>query len=385
MRKIAILGSTGSIGTQALQVAALHRDRYDVCALMAHSSSEKLFEQVRAFRPRMAGLVVKPDHIPEDLKSVEWIFGEDALTRMARDTDADDVLVSVVGIAGLGAVMTALESGKRVLLANKEPLVAGGSLVTEAARRAGKPLLPVDSEHSAIFQCLQGAGGNTPTRLILTASGGPFRTWKSEDIAVATREQALRHPNWSMGQKITIDSASMMNKALEVIEARWLFDMEPEKIDVLIHPQSVIHSMVEFADGAVIAQLGTPDMRVPILYAMSWPERLPTGSARLDFARLSSLTFEAPDPVRFPPLRMAYEVLARGGTAPAILNGANEIAVAAFLRGQIRFGGIARLVEETLERADMVSTPTLDDVFDADRQARRIALSLLETPAFCAN
>lgn len=384
MRKIAILGSTGSIGTQALQVAALHRDRYDVCALMAHSSSEKLFEQVREFRPKMAGLVVEPKQIPEDLRDVEWIFGKDALTRMARDTDADDVLVSVVGIAGLGAVMTALESGKRVLLANKEPLVAGGSLVTEAARKAGQPLLPVDSEHSAIFQCLQGAGGNTPTRLILTASGGPFRTWKSEDIAVATKAQALRHPNWAMGQKITIDSASMMNKALEVIEARWLFDMPAEKIDVLIHPQSVIHSMVEFDDGAVIAQLGTPDMRLPILYAMSWPERLPTGGDRLDFAKMASLTFETPDPVRFPPLRMAYEVLSRGGTAPAILNGANEIAVDAFLHDRIRFGGIAQLVEETLSRADIVSTPTLEDVFAADAQARKIALELLETPAFRA-
>lgn len=384
MRKIAILGSTGSIGTQALQVAALHKDRYDVCALLAYSSDEKLFEQVRAFRPRMAALVIEPQSIPEDVKDVEWIFGPEALTRMAREADADDVLVSVVGIAGLSAVMTALESGKRVLLANKEPLVAGGNLVIQAAKRAGKPLLPVDSEHSAIFQCLQGAGGNKPERLYLTASGGPFRTWKSEDIARATREQALRHPNWAMGKKITIDSASMMNKALEIIEARWLFDMEPEKIEVLVHPQSVIHSMVEFEDGAVIAQLGTPDMRLPILYAMSWPERLPTGGRRLDFTTLSSLTFEAPDPVRFPPLRMAYEVLARGGTAPAILNGANEIAVDAFLQGRIFFGHIARLVEETLARADIVSNPTIEDVFAADTHARQIARELLETSSFCA-
>lgn len=385
MRKIAILGSTGSIGTQALDVAALHRDRYQVCALLAHSSSEKLFEQVRAFRPRMAGLVVKPEHIPEDLRDVEWMFGQDALTRMAQETDAQDVLVSVVGIVGLCAVISALQSGKRVLLANKEPLVAGGALVMDAARRAGQPLLPVDSEHSAIFQCMQGAGDNLPTRLYLTASGGPFRTWDMQDIKHATRAQALRHPNWAMGQKITIDSASMMNKALEIIEARWLFDMPAEKIDVLVHPQSVIHSMVEFADGAVLAQLGTPDMRLPILYAMSWPQRLPIGGKRLDFTKLSSLTFEAPDPVRFPPLRMAYEVLARGGTAPAILNGANEIAVAAFLREQIEFGHIAQLVEETLQRADIVPASSLDAVLEADAQARRIADALLRTAPYAAN
>ena len=378
MRKLAILGSTGSIGTQALDVAARHSDRFEVTALVAHASSEKLFEQVRAFRPKLAALVIPPKELPEDVKGIcEWMFGEDVLLRVVRACDADDVLVSVVGVVGLCAVMEALACKKRVLLANKEPLVAGGELVMRAAKEAGLPLLPVDSEHSAIFQCLQGAQGNRAERLILTASGGPFRTWKAEDIALATKEQALRHPNWSMGPKITIDSASMFNKALEVIEARWLFDMPPEKIDVLIHPQSVIHSMVEYADGAVMAQLGTPDMRLPILYAMSWPERLPTGGKRLDFAQLSALTFEQPDTARFPGLRLGYEALSCGGTMTAILNGANEVAVDAFLHGRIRFGQIARLVEDTMSAVAPVYGATLEQVLESDRAARAKATALL--------
>ena len=376
MRKLAILGSTGSIGTQALDVAARHSDRFAVTALVAHSSSEKLFEQVRQFHPQIAALSVEPKEIPADIReSCQWMFGENVLLDVVRACDADDVLVSVVGVVGLAAVMEALACGKRLLLANKEPLVAGGELVTEAARKAGHPLLPVDSEHSAIFQCLQGAQGNTPTRLILTASGGPFRTWKKEDIYSARPEQALKHPNWSMGRKITIDSASMMNKALEVIEARWLFDMPAEKIDVLIHPQSVIHSMVEYADGAVMAQLGTPDMRLPILYAMSWPERLPTGGRRLDFTQMNALTFEQPDNDRFPGLRLAYDALAAGGSMSAVLNGANEVAVDAFLHEKIPFGAIARLVEETMQAVP--AHPTLEQVFECDRAARQKAAALL--------
>ena len=383
MRKLAILGSTGSIGTQALDVAARHADRFSVTALVAHSSSEKLFEQVRVFRPQIAALTVEPAQIPDDVKNAcQWMFGEDVLTRVVRACDADDVLVSVVGVVGLAAVMEALSCGKRVLLANKEPLVAGGELVTQAAREAGHPLLPVDSEHSAIFQCLQGAGGNRPQRLILTASGGPFRTWSKEAIYTATKKQALKHPNWSMGRKITIDSASMMNKALEVIEARWLFDMPAECIDVLIHPQSVIHSMVEYADGAVMAQMGTPDMRLPILYAMSWPERLPTGGKRLDFEALSALTFEKPDLSRFPGLGLAYQALACGGTMSAILNGANEIAVDAFLHDRIRFGQIAQLVEETMAAVPVTQHPTLEQVFESDLKARAKAKELLATSRF---
>ncbi len=383
MRKLAILGSTGSIGTQALDVAARHSDRFTVTALVAHSSAEKLFEQVRAFHPQIAALTVEPEEIPEDIRGAcQWMFGENVLLDVVRACDAEDVLVSVVGVVGLAAVMEALSCGKRVLLANKEPLVAGGELVTEAARKAGRPLLPVDSEHSAIFQCLQGAGGNRPRRLILTASGGPFRTWKKEDIFRATQEQALRHPNWSMGPKITIDSASMMNKALEVIEARWLFDMPPERIDVLIHPQSVIHSMVEYDDGAVMAQLGTPDMRLPILYAMSWPERLETGARRLDFETLSALTFEKPDLTRFPGLGLAYAALREGGTMCAILNGANEVAVDAFLHDRIDFGQIAQLVEETMLAVPAVQHPTIEQVFASDLASRKKARSLLETARF---
>lgn len=380
MRKLAILGSTGSIGTQALDVIAQHPDRFRAEALVANTSSEMLFDQVRRYHPSIAALRTEPAEIPADVrKGTEWFFGDDVLTRIPQITDAEDVLVSVVGIVGLSAVMTALESGKRVLLANKEPLVAGGELVTAAAARTGQPLLPVDSEHSAVFQCLQGAGPNMPVRLILTASGGPFRTATKESMAVATKEQALRHPNWNMGRKITIDSATMINKALEVIEARWLFDMPPEKIDVLVHPQSVIHSMVEYADGAVMAQLGTPDMRIPILYAMAYPERLTTGGVRLDFAKLADLTFETPDFDKFPGLRLGYDALKTGGTMTTVLNGANEVAVAAFLDDRIRFGGIAALVEETMNRMTPQMHPDLDAIFEADRAAREIAEQLLST------
>ena len=380
MRKLAVLGSTGSIGTQALDVASRYPELWKVDTLIAYSSADALFQQVRTFRPRLAGLIVEPESIPNDVRGIcDWLFGKDALEQIVDATDADDVLVSVVGIAGLRAVMQALKRKKRVLLANKEPLVAGGELVIEAARLAGQPLLPVDSEHSAIFQCLEGAQGNQPLRLILTASGGPFRQWAPADIAKATKEQALRHPNWHMGQKITIDSASMMNKALEVIEARWLFDMPPEKIDVVIHPQSVIHSMVEYADGAVIAQLGTPDMRLPILYAMSWPRRLPTGGQRLDFRTLRELTFEEPDLKRFPSLRLGYEALAEGGTMPAVLNGANEVAVAAFLKDRISFGGIPILVEKTMQAIPVLHHAALEEVFEQDRRARDVANTLLKS------
>ncbi len=377
MRSISILGSTGSIGTQAIDVAARHADRFRVVALTAHSNCESLFAQARRVKPLLCGLVVPPPEIPDDLKGIEWVFGADCLRQAAALSEADDVLVAVVGFAGLPAVLDALSAGKRVLLANKEALVAGGALVTEAAKRAGQPLIPVDSEHSAIFQCLRAADGNAPERLILTASGGPFRTWEQAAIERATVAEALRHPNWAMGRKITVDSASMLNKALEVIEARWLFDLPPGKIDVLIHPESIIHSMVEFRDGGVLAQLGTPDMRLPILYAMSFPERLPTGGEKLDLAKIGRLTFEAPDRTRFPGLYLAYEALLTGGTAPAMLNAANEIAVEAFLAEKIPFGGISRTVQETLLRLPVAPVRTLLDVQDADAAARCMASSLL--------
>ena len=372
MSTLSILGSTGSIGTQALELVRLHPDRFQVKALTAHRNAELLFRQVREFRPELAGLTVPipREGIPADLDFCRFVMGPEALHAAAAEVEADQVLVSVVGIAGLQSVMDALSAGRQVLLANKEALVTGGHLVMEAARRAGKPLLPVDSEHSAIFQCLQGAGGNRPTGILLTASGGPFRTWDAARIARATRREALNHPNWSMGAKITVDSASMFNKALEIMEARWLFDMPPEKIHVVVHPQSSVHSAVEFEDGAVIAQLGVPDMRLPIQYAMTYPERIPTGARALDLFALGQLTFEPGDPVRFPALRLAGECLRAGGAACTVLNVANEEAVGAFLREEIAFGDITRLVEDALEHLGGLPANTLEDVFAADRAAR---------------
>lgn len=380
MQTIAILGSTGSIGTQALELVRLHPEEFRVVALTARSSREKLFEQVREFRPEVAALTepIPMSEIPEDVRFCRWVMGEEALRVAAAEVPADMVLVSVVGIAGLQSVMDALGANRQVLLANKEALVTGGHLVMDAAKRIGKPILPVDSEHSAIFQCLQAAGGNQPVRLLLTASGGPFRTWTREQMQNATRAQALKHPNWSMGAKITIDSASMFNKALEIIEAHWLFDMPPEKIQVVVHPQSIVHSAVEFADGAVLAQLGVPDMRVPIAYAMTYPRRIPTGSKPLDLFSIGTLTFEPGDPVRFPALRLAGECLNAGGAACTILNGANEMAVAAFLRDEIPFGAISRIVEGTLEACGAMPADTLEDIFHADLEARRVAKETAE-------
>lgn len=380
MQTIAILGSTGSIGTQALELVRLHPEEFRVVALTARSSREKLFEQVREFRPEVAGLTepIPMSEIPEDVRFCRWVMGKEALRVAAAEVPADMVLVSVVGIAGLQSVMDALGANRQVLLANKEALVTGGHLVMDAAKRIGKPILPVDSEHSAIFQCLQGAGGNQPVRLLLTASGGPFRTWTREQMQNATRAQALKHPNWSMGAKITIDSASMFNKALEIIEAHWLFGMPPEKIQVVVHPQSIVHSAVEFADGAVLAQLGVPDMRVPIAYAMTYPRRIPTGSKPLDLFSIGTLTFEPGDPVRFPALRLAGECLNAGGAACTILNGANEMTVAAFLRDEIPFGAISRIVEGTLEACGAMPADTLEDIFHADLEARRRAKEIAE-------
>ena len=346
--------------------------------LTARRNAEKLFEQVREFRPEAAGLTepIPMADIPEDVRFCHWVMGEEALHAAAAEIPAELVLVSVVGIAGLQSVMDAIDANRQVLLANKEALVTGGHLVMDAAKKIGKPILPVDSEHSAIFQCLQAAGCNRPVRLLLTASGGPFRTWTREQMENATRAQALKHPNWSMGAKITVDSASMFNKALEIMEARWLFDMPAEKIQVVVHPQSIVHSAVEFADGAVLAQMGVPDMRVPIAYAMTYPHRIPTGSQPLDLFSVGTLTFEPGDPVRFPALRLAGECLRAGGAACTVLNGANEMAVDAFLHDRIRFGDISRIVEETLNRCGNLPADTLADIFEADRQARRVAASI---------
>ena len=377
MRSIAILGSTGSIGTQALDLCRRHPDRYKVTALTARGSKEKLFEQVREFRPETAGLTegFDPAEIPEDLKFCRFLSGKEALHAAAAETDADMVLVSIVGIAGLQGVMDALKAGKQVLLANKEALVTGGHLVTDLARKAGKPLLPVDSEHSAIFQCLQADGTNKPMKILLTASGGPFRTWDKERIRKATKAEALKHPNWNMGAKITVDSASMFNKGLEIMEARWLFDMPEDKIEVVVHPQSIVHSAVVYQDGAVLAQLGEPDMRVPIGYAMAYPERIETGVPAPDLFKLGSLTFEKPDEDKFPALRLARECLRAGGAACTVFNGANEEAVAAFLREEIPFGEIAVRVERALEKLAGLPANCIEDIWEADRLARASAMS----------
>ena len=372
MKKIAILGSTGSIGSQALEVIALHKELFSVSALCAYGSAELLIQQARAFHPQMLGLVRPPEGftVPDDLKHLDWRFGETALTELATFAPAEDVLVSVVGIAGLKSVLAAFMAGRNVLLANKEALVAGGSIVMEAARASGCKLLPVDSEHSAIFQCLQAAGPNKPCKLLLTASGGPFRTWTREQIQKATLSEALKHPNWEMGRKITIDSATMFNKALEIIEAKWLFEMPPEAIEVVVHKESIVHSAIVFEDGAVLAQLGTPDMRLPILYAMSNPHRLTTGVPPPDLFALGSLSFEKGDPERFPALRLAYESLNIGGAACAVLNGANEAAVAAVLAESLPFGRIAVIVEETLSALCHLPGDTAEDIYQADALAR---------------
>ena len=377
MRTLAILGATGSIGRQALDIARRVPDQFRVTLLTAHSRAEALFELVREFRPAVAALTAEPDTLPEDVRFCQWYFGEDAVRQAVLAAKADDVLSAVVGVAGLPAAMAALDVSGRLLLANKESLVTGGALVMGKAAALHKPIVPVDSEHSAIFQCLQAQGGNPVSRLILTASGGPFRTWEKRDIERATRAQALGHPTWRMGAKITVDCAGMMNKGFEVIEAHHLFSMPMEKIDVIVHPQSVIHSMIEFEDGAVLAQLGAPDMRVPIGYAMGYPARIPFGGERLDFARIASLTFEAPDMERFPCLRMAIDAQKAGGVMPVALNGANEEAVAAFLDERIPFGGIARTVETVLARTENASVREIGDVYEADRRARFMARDVL--------
>ncbi len=372
MKKIAILGSTGSIGTQALDLCRRHPDRYKVTALTARGSKEKLFEQVREFRPETAGLTegFDPAEIPEDLKFCRFLSGKEALHAAAAETDADMVLVSIVGIAGLQGVMDALKAGKQVLLANKEALVTGGHLVTDLARKAGKPLLPVDSEHSAIFQCLQADGTNKPVKILLTASGGPFRTWDKERIRKATKAEALKHPNWNMGAKITVDSATMMNKGLEVIEASWLFSVAPIDIRVVVHPQSVLHSAVEFRDGCVIGQMGLPDMKMPIAYALSYPDRLPEVGEQLSLIQYGTLTFERPDLDTFRCLALAYRAIREGGSYPIVLNAANEEAVSQFLSGQIGFCQIADRVEAALDQHENTVISAVGDILEVERKTR---------------
>ena len=382
-RQIALLGSTGSIGTQALDVVRDNPDRFEVYALVARHNVDLLARQAREFRPEVVVIADEQQYAPlkevlADLPMKVWA-GADAIADVVCMEPVDMVLTAVVGYAGLRPTLAALEAGKAVALANKETLVVAGELVTATARRAGAPILPVDSEHSAIFQCLSGQDAQAVEKVILTASGGPFRTTPREELATVTPTEALRHPNWSMGAKVTIDSASMMNKGFEMIEARWLFGLPPERIEVVVHPQSVIHSMVQFADGAVMAQLGMPDMHLPIAYALAYPHRLRSDAPRLNFARLSTLTFEAPDKERFPNLTYAFDAIRRGGNMPCILNAADEVAVDAFLNGRIGFLAMSDLIAETMARTAFIATPTYDDYVQTDAEARRIATEMISS------
>ena len=379
-RQIALLGSTGSIGTQALDVVRDNADRFEVYALVARQNVDLLAQQAREFRPEVVVIADEQYYAPlkealADLPMKVWA-GADAIADVVQMAPVDVVLTAMVGYAGLRPPLAALEAGKAVALANKETLVVAGELVTATARRTGAPILPVDSEHSAIFQCLVGQDASAVEKVILTASGGPFRTTPREALADVTPAEALRHPNWSMGAKVTIDSASMMNKGFEMIEARWLFGLPPERIEVVVHPQSIVHSMVQFADGAVMAQLGTPDMHLPIAYALAYPRRLRSAAPRLDFAQLSTLTFEVPDRERFRNLDYAYEAARRGGNMPCILNAADEVAVAAFLSGKIGFLAMSDLIAETMARTTFIATPTYDDYVQTDAEARRIATEI---------
>ena len=380
MKKIAILGSTGSIGTQALQVIAEHPDRFEAHTLTANNRIDELIQQARQFRP--STVVIANEAHYERLRDaladlpIHVYAGDDALCQVVQSGEVDMVLTAMVGFAGLPPTIAAIRAGKPIALANKETMVVAGELINSLCREYQVPILPVDSEHSAIFQSIMGEVSPIE-KIILTASGGPFRTFTREQLETVTPAMALKHPNWDMGAKITIDSASMMNKGFEVIEAKWLFGVDPEKIQVVVHPQSVVHSGVQFADGAVKAQLGVPDMRVPIQLAFSYPERLQSSFDRLDWFNMHDLTFERPDTDRFRCLALAYESLRRGGNAPCIVNAANEIVNRAFLEEHCRFLQMADIIAETLNRATFIKTPTYEDYLASDAEARRIAASLL--------
>ena len=376
-RKIAILGSTGSIGKQALDVVKQHSDLFEVELLTANNSSELLIRQALEFKPNNV-VICNPDKYDEVADAlqphdIKVFAGMDSVCDLVGAEDIDIVLTALVGFSGLRPTVAAIKAGKVIALANKETLVAGGPVVTALAKQYKTPILPVDSEHSAIFQCLMGAAGNAVEKIHLTASGGPFRTWEREKIAPATFAEALHHPQWHMGAKITIDSATMMNKGFEMIEAKWLFDVAPEKINIVVQPQSIIHSMVEFADGAVIAQLGCPDMREPIQFALSFPDRLMLDNKKLDFASLGTLTFEKPDMEKFPCLGLAFEAIGRGGNIPCVMNAANEAAVASYLRGEIGFYDISDIISDCMAGAEFVENLTIDDLIAINDETYRIA------------
>lgn len=381
-KQICILGSTGSIGTQALDVIRQHPDLYEAYALTANDSVEKLAEQAREFNP--AAVVIANEARYEELKAkladtdVKVYAGHKALCEIVEAGPVDMVLAALVGFAGLEPTIRAIKARKKICLANKETLVVAGELILDLVSKYHVDLLPVDSEHSAIFQCLVGEEMNEVDKILLTCSGGPFRNFTHEQLLTVTAADALRHPTWKMGAKITIDSASLMNKGFEVMEAKWLFGVSAEKIEVLVHPQSVVHSGVQFKDGAVKAQLGVPDMRLPIQYAFSFPKRLPLNGDRLDLFSTRKLEFFKPDVQKFPCLRLAYEAISEGGNMPCILNAANEVANAAFRRGECSFLGMAEVIERTMRQASFDKTPNLDTYFQTDAEARQIAASLLK-------
>ena len=381
MKKVSILGATGSIGQSTLDLIERSPERFEVVALTASVNAAKLADAARRTGAKLA-VIADESRLPEleaALRGTDCraATGADALIEAGTGA-ADLVMAAIVGCAGLAPTMAAVEAGKTVALANKEALVTAGDLMTDAAAKSGARLLPVDSEHNAIFQSLAGSRIEHVSRIILTASGGPFRTASAEDMRVATPAQAIAHPNWTMGAKISVDSATLMNKGLELIEAHYLFGLPPERIDIIVHPQSVIHSLVEYVDGSVLAQLGSPDMRIPIAYALAWPDRMPTPAQRLNLVDIARLDFGEPDLERFPALRLAREALEAGGSAPAVLNAANEVAVATFLGGRIQFPDISRLVESALERNERPGPQSIEDVFEIDREVRRDVTMLIE-------
>jgi 1-deoxy-D-xylulose-5-phosphate reductoisomerase len=375
-RQIAILGSTGSIGTQTLQVVEEHPECFEVYAITANTRVDELIAQARKFMPEAVVIAdeTKYPQLKEALDDlpIKVYAGYEAICQIVESGPIDIVVTAMVGFSGLRPTINAIKAGKAIALANKETMVVAGELINALAMEHKTPILPVDSEHSAIFQCLAGEMHNKVEKLILTASGGPFRTFTKEQLEHVTKEQALKHPNWSMGAKITIDSASMMNKGFEVMEAKWLFGVGAQDIEVVVHPQSVIHSMVQFEDGAIKAQLGTPDMRLPIMYALTYPSRLPSSFGRLDWNNIKEFTFEKPNLELFPNLRLAYEALAKGGNIPCVVNAANEICVAAFLNDRVKFTAMPRLIERAMNEATYILKPTLDDYLETDREIRRI-------------
>jgi len=379
-KQIAILGSTGSIGTQALDVIREHKDQFEVYALTANNNTELLIKQALEFQPEM--VVVANENKYREVKEalaglpVKVWAGKDAISQVVEAEPIQLVLTAMVGYSGLKPTIKAIQANKTIALANKETLVVAGELIKQLALENRARIIPVDSEHSAIFQCLTGESGNPIEKIFLTASGGPFRTFSRDQLAQVTKKEALQHPNWNMGAKVTIDSASMMNKGFEMMEAKWLFDVDVSQIEILVHPQSIIHSMVQFQDSSVKAQLSVPDMRLPIQYAFTYPDRHFSNFERLDFNKFSNLTFEKPDMHKFRHLALAYEAIAKGGNMPCILNAANEVAVAAFLEDKIGFLDMGDVVEKTMERVSYIASPDLDDYVETDAEARKVATSL---------